>query len=407
MTSYAIRPLHDGDDLNAQRELSDRVFGTMTGRKRESWLEKMRDVVADGRYLGVFDGERPAGAAMFYDFQQWWLGRSIPVAGVAGVKMAAEHRGRGAGRALMRELLDVIAGRGYPLAVLYPLAVPLYRSLGWELAGGRYRAVIPSHAVRELAAPDPAVVADTAPDADAPDEVPLRHATPDDLDEVLAMIARVHTGARDCGPILHRHKIRDWLADRETYTYLAKDGFLAYTWRAKGELYVYRALGASPGTIRALWDLIGSHAGNADAFGVVTAPSDPFWWLTRERDAKLSSRVLWMLRVVDPPAAIGARGFPPGVTVSVPLVIHDSQCRANSGQWQLTIGGGTGALTRDGQGNHGRPGVVLGPRGLAALYAGVQVSTLRRAGLATGGDAVSDAALDSAFAATPFMLDAF
>ncbi|WP_026341859.1 GNAT family N-acetyltransferase [Actinomadura atramentaria] len=50
--------------------------------------------------------------------------------------------------------------------------------------------------------------------------------------------------------------------------------------------------------------------------------------------------------------------------------------------------------------------VRLGPRGLAALYAGVPLATLRRAGLAAGG-AAHDDALDAAFAADPFALDFF
>jgi hypothetical protein len=49
----------------------------------------------------------------------------------------------------------------------------------------------------------------------------------------------------------------------------------------------------------------------------------------------------------------------------------------------------------------------LGARGLAALYAGTPVATLRTAGLAAGGTTESDAALDSAFAATAYMLDTF
>jgi hypothetical protein len=51
--------------------------------------------------------------------------------------------------------------------------------------------------------------------------------------------------------------------------------------------------------------------------------------------------------------------------------------------------------------------IDLGARGLAALYAGTPVATLRRAGLADGGSPDADAALDGAFAATPFMLDGF
>jgi hypothetical protein len=51
--------------------------------------------------------------------------------------------------------------------------------------------------------------------------------------------------------------------------------------------------------------------------------------------------------------------------------------------------------------------VTVGARGLAALYAGTPVATLRLAGLAAGGSPEADATLDAAFAATTFMVDDF
>jgi hypothetical protein len=51
--------------------------------------------------------------------------------------------------------------------------------------------------------------------------------------------------------------------------------------------------------------------------------------------------------------------------------------------------------------------LALGARGFAALYAGTAMATLRRAGLAAGGDPGGDAALDGAFAVSSFMLDYF
>jgi predicted acetyltransferase len=115
---------------------------------------------------------------------------------------------------------------------------------------------------------------------------------------------------------------------------------------------------------------------------------------------------MWMLRVVDAAAAIAARGFPPGVTASAPLEIHDQNRPANSGHWRLTVAGGTGTLTPNG-GVPSPGALALGPRGVAALYAGIPVASLRLAGLASGGSPESDTALDAAFAATPFMLDDF
>jgi predicted acetyltransferase len=114
-----------------------------------------------------------------------------------------------------------------------------------------------------------------------------------------------------------------------------------------------------------------------------------------------------MLRVVDAPAAIAARGFPAATSLTVPLRIADETRRANSGRWRLTVAGGAGTLDPLGSDASEVPAVTLGARGLAALYAGTPLVTLRQAGLAADGTAADDAALDAAFAATPYMLDAF
>ena len=57
-------------------------------------------IVADGRCLGAFDGDRLVGSALFHDMRQWWYGRAVPMAGVAAVMIAPEDRGRGVGRAV-------------------------------------------------------------------------------------------------------------------------------------------------------------------------------------------------------------------------------------------------------------------------------------------------------------------
>jgi predicted acetyltransferase len=111
-----------------------------------------------------------------------------------------------------------------------------------------------------------------------------------------------------------------------------------------------------------------------------------------------------MLRVVDAPAAVAARGFPAGVTAEVPLSIDDPLCPGNTGSWRLTVAEGRGELAP----GPGDPAAVrLAARGLAALYAGVRPGTLRRAGLLRGGDPAAAEALTAAFAADAFLLDYF
>jgi predicted acetyltransferase len=402
-----IRPLQPADDPEAQLDLAERAFGVIPAAQRERRLRSMPSHIAAGRNLGAFAGRQPAASASFHDMRQWWHGRPVPMAGVAGVMVAPEYRGRGVGRRLMTALLDEIAARGYPLSALFPATVPLYRSLGWELAGARDTVAIPARSLRGLVPPDAAVSG-----AESRSAPVLRRAVPGDAEAVIAALGRVHEAARDCGPITRdAAMVAEWLAGPDLYAYLAEDGFLAYQWHnGNRDLYVERAEAVPGQTVRAFWAHLGSHASMADKVYVRTGPASAFWWLTQERDADIAHRSRWMLRVVDAPAAIAARGFPAATSLSVPLRVADDARPANSGRWRLTVADGAGTLDPlgpDARADPAVPAVTLGARGLAALYAGTPLVTLRQAGLATGGTTDGDAALDAAFAATPYMLDAF
>jgi predicted acetyltransferase len=400
-----IRPVTPEDDFDAQLDLGQRAFGINSPAQRASWLYAARLRARQGMFLGAFAGDQPAGAAIFHDLRQWWAGRAVPCAGVASVKVAPEYRGQGAGRRLMTELLAAIAARGYPLAVLYPATMPIYRSLGWELAGGRYRATIPARSLRDLLAPD-AAVADGAGNEPA-----VRRAGAAEAADIVGIIGGAHEAARDCGPITWDVPLAErWLGRADMYTYRTGDGYAAYRWDGAGDdaLLVEHLHAASPESLRALWSVIASHSSTASAVTLYTAPNDPFWWLTRERDATIVKHSMWMLRVVDAPAAIAARGFPPAVSLSLPVVISDHTRPANSGRWQLSVSDGKGILIPNGPVVPPAPeALTLGARGLSALYAGTPVSALKLAGLAAGGAPDADAALDAAFAATPFMIDEF
>src|SRR5258705_5247097 len=392
-----IRPLRPGDDPDAQLDLSERAFGPGSAADRDRRVLSLSRLIAGGRYLGAFAGGRPAAGAAFQDMRQWWRGRPVPIAGVSSVKVAPEYRGRGIGRLLMTALLDAIAARGYPLSALFPATMPLYRSLGWELAGARDTAVIPARSLLRLVPPD-ALPSQDGTDPQPPDpRLPeLRRAGPADANAVIALLGRVHEAARDCGPITwDTDSAADWLADPGLYAYLAEDGFLAYRWqRGNKDLYAERAEAISARTARALWTQLGSHASIAEKVYARTGPASAFWWLTRERDADIAHRSRWMLRVVDAPAAIAARGFPAATSLTVPLRITDQARPANSGRCRLTVAGGAGTLdplnaagpagpaSAAGSASAAGPAVTLGARGLAALYAGTPLITLRQAGLA-------------------------
>jgi predicted acetyltransferase len=402
-----IRALTPGFDWDQYHDLAARAFGPATEPPSQSGFEL---IVEAGRCLGAFEGDLLIGTALYHDMRQWWYGRAVPMAGVAGVKVAPEYRGQGAGRALMTALAALMAERGYPLSVLFPATMPMYRSLGWEIAGHLHEAVMPSRALGTL------------PRADVK-AAELRRPGPADAAEVLEVIGRAHRDARDCGPVtwdeatMRRWLTRPgWYADRDRYAYLARDGFLAYHWRnGHDEIMVGRLVASTAADTAALWAVAASNASVAETVRAVVGPSDPLWWMLREQDAGIAERESWMLRLLDAPAAIAARGFP-ATDLAVPLQLADDLRPANAGRWELTVRSGQGSLTRyrtgpvhapDPPASPGGPALELGARGLAALYAGTPVATLRRAGLAAAGSPAADAALDAAFAATPYMLDDF
>jgi hypothetical protein len=360
-------------------------------------------------------------AARYHAMIQWWHGRSMPMAGVASVMVAPEDRGQGTGTALVTAVLGAIAGRGYPVSVLYPATMSVYRALGWEIAGIQDAVQIPARSLRTLVPPD-RWLGDHEPGSAGPG---LRRCGPQDASEVLAVTGGVHEAMRDCGPNTRDEPaIRGWLGDEDRYAYLAHDGFLAYRWRGgDSEILVERAIAGSAATARALWAVVASHSSMAGQVRAYLGPADPLCWLIREPDLSVARRHAWMLRVVDAAAAVAARGFPPAATLTARLRLADAACPGNDGLWTLEVDGGRGTLSpvspgtvspstvspstvSPGTGGDGDP-LVLGARGFAALYAGTPVATLRRAGLAAGGSAAGDAGLDTAFAASPFMLDYF
>ena len=433
-TSLSIRPVTARDDLAEGLDLWHRGFGPPDGGIADRRRAELTASLDGGRLLGAWEGSRWVGLALYEPMRQWWLGRELPMAGVSGVAVAPESRGRGVGRALMRELLSAMVAAGYPLSALYPATARLYRSLGWEIAGRRYVAEIPARSLTALLPPDPAGLDPAGPDA-APSarseggpgagpglgaaahgpsrRASIRRAVAADAKLVIAALGASYGAQRDCGPATgDRDFVGRLLDDPANFCYLAPDGFLAYAWGADGDITVRILRAVTSATLRGLWSIVAGHAEIAGTVRAAIAPADPISWLTGEPDVALSVRQHWMLRILDPAAAISGRGFPPAASLDVPLVLADPEVPAAAGYHRLSIGAGQGTLfSLENESARRSPATVratrFGPRGLAAMYAGVPLATLRRAGLVSGGDPETDASLDSAFGATACLLELF
>jgi hypothetical protein len=389
-TGADIREIGPDDDLAALADLAHRAFGPGAVPHDPAGPARQRArtdrAIAGHRVFGAFAGGQLVASARWHDMRQWWHGRSM----------------------LMTEVLAEIGRRGYPVSVLYPATTPIYRSLGWELGGGDYRISLPARTLRSLVVPDISRnTAGTVADGPAGHEhaAPFARATPGDADRVIEVVGRGHELGRHCGPNTRDPgSVAAWLDDPALFSYLAPDGFLAYRWRPGDEIHIERIIAATERTVRELWSIVASHSSIADTVTARVGPADPVFWLTREPDTRLTYRDMWMLRLVDVQEAIAARGFPASAQLSLPLYIQDEARADNAGLWELSVTGGRGTLVRHPEAT--RP-LTIGVRGLAALYSGTPMASLRLAGLATGGDPVADSELDGAFGGASYLLDNF
>ena len=413
LSSPEIREITADDDLDAMVDLARRAFGPEAVADNPEAVARRRatigQTIAGRRVFGAFSGGQMVASASWHDMRQWWHGRSLPMAGVAAVMVAPEFRGRGVGRTLMTEVLDAIARRGYPLSVLYPATTPIYRSLGWEMAGGEYHASLPARSLRSLLAPD--ISRNTAGTL-ADDQAGGLHAAP---------FRRATAGRRR-----RRHRGRG----PRPRTGPGPRAEHAATRRPSPPGWPIRT--CTPTSRRtASWPTAGGVATRSRWNGSSPPPSGPSancgpsWPRTRppptpsrpgsgrttrcsgspgNRTPSIRYRDQWMLRLVDVQAAIAGRGFPASVQLSLPLFIQDDARDANAGLWELSVTGGRGTLVRHPEATHP---LTIGARGLAALYAGTPMASLRLAGLATGGDPVADSELDGAFGGASYLLDNF
>lgn len=380
----------DPADVGRALDIRTRAFGPLSEGARPGWLSSVRRAIEERRTIAVYDDSLLVGRAMIWPFRQCWGGRVVAMAGVAGVVVAPEYRGRGVGSALMDGVIERGRELGFPLSVLYPATVPVYRKRGWEMAGVQTRYTIQARLLRELRG----------------GSVAVREAVPADAQAMEDLMAEAYAAQRLNGPrVLPASELAEELQDSGVLAYLAGDGFVLYGWDGK-ELVVYQLVAGSSETARALWAVVGSGSSVSPQVHAYLAPDDPVHQLLGECVDEHTKQTRWMLRLLDPPAAVAGRGFAPGLDIDVPITVDDTQVPANCLTGRLRVADGSGELVADG--STGTDAVRLTASGIAALYAGASMANLTTAGLALGGSAEDHARLDAAFVGRPaYLLDYF
>ncbi|MEH1168501.1 GNAT family N-acetyltransferase [Micromonospora sp. CPCC 205539] len=383
------------DDLDAAWDLGRFAFGSDSQRPPQASVE------APGRTrYGAFDDTgRLVGKAVDLHHDQWWSGRAVPAADVAGVAVAPEARGRGVARAMLTALLRGAHERGAAISALYPTVAAPYRACGWETAG-----VLRTVNLATAALPRHRPAARLA----------VRAGTPADLPAVAALYERV-TRHRN-GMLTRRGELFD-APDRglpgDGLTLVEDDGDLVgyATWRrglgygADSVLTVDEALAVTAEAARELVGVLGSWASVAPTLRLCPLDGDAVSAHLPLESAREHERDLWMHRPVDVAHAVGARGWPAHVRGAVDFHLTDPLAEWNTGTWRLAVADGAAELTRV----SGEADLRLEVRGFALLYAGAaHARSVAQAGLLHHSPDVDPAALDLLGAGGPaHLLDYF
>jgi predicted acetyltransferase len=363
-------------DLDGLWDLFRIGFG-QAASQRSAWVDRLdpgRSLLVDGPSGEV------AAASHIRPLEQWFGGRPVALAGYSPVAVAPEHRGRGLGTAVTVGQYPDLRARGEVIAGLFPASLALYRRCGFEVAG--------SYVGRRFPARDLAGIRPSAP-------VAVRRGTTDDVDAV----HRLHEAtcpSRD-GAVSRDER---WWHDVMPRSL---DGCFLYVVDdvdRPGEVLGYATFGHGPGrapydysvvvaevrsddpeVLRALWRVVASSSSQAPDLDVIgPAEDDLFLLAPHAAPDVVTSEIRWMLRLVDVPGAMAARGWPASVRGRVEVAITDPHAPWNEGRWILELEGGRATAVRGGAGT-----VEATIGGLSSWWAGYATpSRLARTGHLAG-----------------------
>ena len=408
MSELRTRDVVDAD-LPAVLAIRNRSFGPL-GIGGDVWGQRVSAETLGGRMLAVVDeSDTVIGAGRIRPYEQAWGGRHLRMGGVAGVYVEPSARGRGVATTLTRALVTRMGELGDVVSCLFPTTATLYRRSGYEIGGVQTRTTYAAHHLRELGSSHAGRGASRG----------LRPATPQDAQPMHDLCREVSGRHGLSGPMVRSVAALTGMLERsELIAYVVDGGFVVYDLSGQA-VTVEDLVATTPEAAATLWGVVGSGSSAAPTVHTFLDPRDPVTLVLGGLSTAEVQQLPWMARVVDLGAAFGGRGFGQHLSVEVDLVVEDAEAPANAGRWTLSVSGGGGTATRtdhgpvrEDAGSLGADGSAsnalhVGARGLSALWCGWSVSRLRQAGLASGGSADGDAALDAVFTCQPFITEYF
>ena len=362
-----------------QRLALERILQMSFALPTISWATFFERVGHD-RLRIVVENDNVVGGLAAYRLAQFFGGASVPVAGIAGVGIAPDARGRGLAKSMLTKTLGELRETS-PLAGLYASTTTLYRHCGFEQAG---TAMYFSAPLASFPRGDRFLPCTALP--------PKTH---EPLHEAYEKRARAWTGHLDRTQAIWERVVDPY--DDVAYAYVVDGGYIVFQQRPKPDSIHFRVVVrdvtmTTRASAQRILGFLHDLRSLADEIVWRGVNADPLLSLLPEQTHTVKRHERWMLRVLDVERALAMRGWPK-LRAEVHLAVHDAHFAENAGRFVLSIEDGRGEAKRGGRGD-----VTLDVRALGALYSGFQTPyALRAAGLLDG-DGDSLATLAAIFA---------
>ena len=390
MTTSFRKPTEEAE-LLALADILTEAFSIEPNRIRERF-----DFIGHENLRVLTHDADIAGGLWLIPMGQFFGGRSVPTAGIAGVGVRPDHRGHGIANDLMSRTMNELHDQGMALSGLYPATQALYRQSGFEQAGHRFEINLRLESIRVR---ERAATMRRLEDSDRPR-----------VEALYRQVAQYRNGYLDRVEYLWDRVFRPMGEATRGYGVFEGDeleGYLYLKHRDKVDGFYHLSLTdfifSTPRAGRRLLSFLAGHSSMAGDVRWFGGPNDPAFYLLSEQRFKMLFRFYWMVRITHLEAALAARGYPPGMEAELHLNVADDVIPGQNGKFVLTVADGVGQSKKGGRGD-----LRLDVRALTALYTGfLSAEALKTVGRIEGADDVLRRASAIFAGPTPTMADMF
>lgn len=353
------------------------------------------------RNVAAFDGEVMAGSMADREYESWYGGRLVPTAGIAAVTVGMEYRGRKLLTPLFTELFRGARERGAVISTLFASSIGIYRRFGYEVIGTGDFARVPLAPLARLRVPA-GVTTRRATVADVPA-----------IREVYDRWAAAHNGPLSrrgaSFPTTDEKLIKGFTG----LTVAERDGaVIGYASWDRGSSFGYQAflkvhdlLAVDLDGYRALLSALSTYSSVVGQIEVASSGVDLLKAALPTSDWQVQAVEHYMLKIIDVPGALTARGYPTGIEIGLDFGVRGDPITGADGRYRLQVSGGKGECERLGDLPDGDASVpVFTPNGLALAYAGTQSAAGLRTVNALSGPSGEDETWGAVFGGRPFAI---